>query len=433
LGELSEADFWGFEIEPADFDDGPALFEVPLDASAVVHVFVYLRELYATAATSFGGAGQRLAIWMGENLAWNCGVCVGGLGHTVRGYPFDVNMFQPTTTENEEQWNTSTHGHEFGHYVMRSYSKSPDEGGTHCLGATSRPGLGWSEGFASWFSLMYRDTPILFGKQGGTFFWFSVPARGGEDAMWPLPSPDGGLHQDIYELEITAMLWDIATALRTGDGDHANWAEDHGAFVAGLVSDRMKRYQEGRGYTVNRWEHVNCYPDTAPCDRELNFCVPVDVQETEYSRAVYPDYLDALRCRAQTLADEERQLAEAVANPPQERPLEAARVALEQAIRSASDPGGEEDETGYPYPIDEPPVCYENLGLTCLELDACRSPCGDNMECLEGCTMDAREDAIAAYAAVLTCFRDAQEDGCADNPCVQAFCAAQISACLTNN
>src|SRR5690606_34614971 len=102
--------------------------------------------------------------------------------------------------------------HELGHWVMSTYGRSPGEGGQHILGIPSHPGLAWSEGWATWFSSVVRDSLVYYDKQGGVFFWIDLGARaysGGQP--WLRPEARFGLEQLMDENEVARTLLALTT------------------------------------------------------------------------------------------------------------------------------------------------------------------------------------------------------------------------------
>jgi hypothetical protein len=113
------------------------------------------------------------------------------------------------TNSDEFDWAVVTH--EYGHYVMASYSRDDSPGGRHNLGDVVDPRLAWSEGWASFFGLaslngprdaeaVYVDSARDDGSNHGILFWFDS-----EENVSPFEDVPGYW----AELCVASTLWDI--------------------------------------------------------------------------------------------------------------------------------------------------------------------------------------------------------------------------------
>ncbi|MEZ4440499.1 MAG: hypothetical protein R3B72_15485 [Polyangiaceae bacterium] len=115
--------------------------------------------------------------------------------------------------ESPTMWAESVIGHEFGHWVMQSYTKSPGEGGVHFVDAASAPGLSYSEGFATFTGQAMLSNspsdnePIYFTKKSGTTFWVDISQNTWSGGALELPNPNGPVDQDINENVVASMFW----------------------------------------------------------------------------------------------------------------------------------------------------------------------------------------------------------------------------------
>ncbi|MFA6138065.1 MAG: hypothetical protein WC667_08265 [Sulfurimonas sp.] len=97
-------------------------------------------------------------------------------------------------------------GHEYGHFVMSSYSKSNSPGGGHTL-APSVPTLSWSEGWATFFSAAalnksyYVDTTAT-----GVGAYYSIESL---PSSITLGNTGGKLEGTLSEAVVSAVLWDL--------------------------------------------------------------------------------------------------------------------------------------------------------------------------------------------------------------------------------
>jgi hypothetical protein len=149
------------------------------------------------------------------------------------------------TQETPQQWAASVVLHEFGHYMMDAYSKSPHEGGRHSTIELERPTMAWSEGWASFYGQMTLQQPVYFDQQEGTAWWFDLSAPG---SRVPMPDPQGGMDQEMGELVDGAMLWHLWDPAPDGSSDES-WDQatvDPAVIWKAFTSARMLR--QDRGY-----------------------------------------------------------------------------------------------------------------------------------------------------------------------------------------
>lgn len=112
-------------------------------------------------------------------------------------------------------WSRTTINHEFGHWLMQSYSRSPGEGGVHYVDEASRPGLSYSEGWATFsgqtnISNSPADNdPIAFRKSNGTVFWVDLSKLTWSGGALELPDAEGPMDQYVNENVISAMMWSL--------------------------------------------------------------------------------------------------------------------------------------------------------------------------------------------------------------------------------
>ncbi len=222
-------------------------------------------------------------MWFQPGTTWSCGTCVARLPvrlfatTTYAGDSFENQGFFDGSTS-QSYWSDAVTAHEFGHWVMNSYSAPPSEGGRHVFGGHVYPGMAWSEGFATWFSSDVRSSSLYYDKQGGAFFWFDIGARryGPNTATvpWARPTVGAGLEQRIDENEVSAMMWGLRGAA----------GENSPAMYRALASARMQGPTFARGYTVHRWTRLDSLGD------------PIDAVRTSTPAPHFADFLDALVC-----------------------------------------------------------------------------------------------------------------------------------------
>ncbi|MBI5535569.1 MAG: hypothetical protein HY898_22755 [Deltaproteobacteria bacterium] len=109
----------------------------------------------------------------------------------------------------QTQWAKSVISHEFGHYVMHNNSLSPGEGGQHFVGQASKPGLAYSEAWATSFGQSNVSTPIYVDQQEGTVFWVDISKYTYSNGNLQKPDPAGPIDQNINENVAAGMIWKL--------------------------------------------------------------------------------------------------------------------------------------------------------------------------------------------------------------------------------
>ncbi len=243
------------------------------NGSGAANVFDWLDSIQKRSRATFGRWGLTSVAWVGMGTTWSCGACFARWSTTVRGTPFQSQVWMNGDSVDQGYWSDAVMAHEMGHWAMASHGRSPNEGGTHYVGVPTYPGQAWSEGWATFFGAEERGDPVYLDQQDGSMFWFSLGARsyGGYPA-WSRPSPSGGLLQMLDENDVAATLWDLS-----GKGASS------GPLLAALASPRMNTSPFLRGYTRHTWT------TTSPG-------VFVNVVDTGVSAPALPDFLDALTC-----------------------------------------------------------------------------------------------------------------------------------------
>ena len=126
---------------------------------------------------------------------------------------FDTSINISGSGQSPTHWAESVINHEFGHWAMQSYTRSPGEGGVHFVDFPSKPGLAYSEGFATFtgqanLSASPSDNePIYFTKKNGTTFWVDISDNTWSGGTLELPNASGPLDQDVNENVIASMFW----------------------------------------------------------------------------------------------------------------------------------------------------------------------------------------------------------------------------------
>jgi hypothetical protein len=274
---------WGWRWPANTFVSGDTLTITEAMGSGAARIFDYLRYAYQFARDQFARDGLKLVAWLQFGTSWSCGACMAQRPTTLFGsgsYPGERFAVQGYFDGSGAQgyWADPVTAHEFGHWMMGSYSASPSEGGRHRFGGHVYPGMAWSEGFATWFSSDVRNSSLYYDKQGSSFYWFDIAARqyapGISALPWERPVPSGGLEQTIDENEVAAMLWSIR------GGSTASSASMYRA----LASGRMQGPTFARGYRAWRWNMLDSFGD------------PLGAIRSSTPAPYLADFLDALLC-----------------------------------------------------------------------------------------------------------------------------------------
>ncbi len=255
------ATLWAWPRQSDRFVSGDTITITTAEGSGAARVFDYLRYVYGYAQEKFGRPGMTLVAWVQYGTRWNCGACMASspillFGNaTTPGINFDAQVWIDGGSLSQGYWSDAVTSHEFGHWVMNSFSARPTESGRHLLGSRVYPGMAWSEGFATWFSSDARGDTLYFDKQtnetgtGTNFLWFDIGSRRygtppSTPPAWTRPTASAGLVQRIDENEVAAMLW----AIRGGS------ASTIAAMYQALASPHMRGSPFARGYTAWDWE-----------------------------------------------------------------------------------------------------------------------------------------------------------------------------------
>ncbi len=243
-------------------------------------VYDYLRYAHSAAEYVSGKRGKSLVAWMQPNVSWDCGACYNGTYASVGTYSFASQIWIPMVAGDESYWSDAVTAHEVGHWAMDSLGRSPREGGTHFLNCATFPGQAWSEGWATLFSSMARDSTRYTDKQSGTYFWFDIGTRTSSGSLWPAPTPSAGLLQQIAENEVAGMGWRLTKPPPSTDSSRL---ESNARLLRALSSVRITASPFARGYRRHSWE-------ASPS------CSKSSVYEYSESVPMFADFLDALLC-----------------------------------------------------------------------------------------------------------------------------------------
>lgn len=272
---VGEGNIWSYALEAQDFKDFPAGSELRIteaEGAGAVQVFEDALLMFETARSDdyFGQEGLRLAIWVRPGVSWDCASCFFQWGARVKGWDFDAHIILGGGEDDPDYFDSPVTLHELGHWAMASHGGSPGEGGPHCRGVPARPGVAWSEGYATWHSSAVRGDPLYYDTGRSFFSWTDIAARtysGG--TAWPRPNAEDGLLQKVNETEISAMLWQLSET------------QSPRIVAEALMAPEMNESPFGRGYTRQVAISAGCDPK---------------VTDTGVSAPMLADFLDALRC-----------------------------------------------------------------------------------------------------------------------------------------
>lgn len=239
-----------------------------------------------------------MAVYWEPGNKWDCGNCfappqMGGAAvlydkanNLVDHYDSSINI--SGTDDTPSHWARTTINHEFGHWITASYSKSPGEGGPHFVDQASKPGLAYSEGWATFAGQSNLSNgpddpdPIAFRKSGGTSFWVDLEKIEWSGGGIELPDPNGPIDQLINENVVTSMMWSL-------------WASNRAYAPQGLGDVPM--------FTV------------LPSSRLVGNV------NRGYSKVDMVDYLDALECEGLASGDNVLNVTEPVGYPYDHQPI----------------------------------------------------------------------------------------------------------------
>ncbi len=248
-------------------------------SSGVLREFDWLNQIMNIAVSAWPTvAPAPLAVWMQENVTWDCGACQWNDDVKVVSNKFKENIAAGMTTLDEGYWSRAVYGHEFGHYAMDVWGKSVGEAGPHCFGSHYPPGLAFSEGWATWFSSSVRNSPVYYDKIRGSFDTFNIADRtysATTKAIWTRPTVKAGILQNMDENEVSAMMWTISRSSTSTPLYNA------------LASPRLTGDSlfSQRGYKVRNWK-------TDPEDN----CTAINITPSATQASMVADFFDAMIC-----------------------------------------------------------------------------------------------------------------------------------------
>lgn len=351
----ANARYWSWSKAVTSLANGGTTTIATTEGSGALHVFDLLQSIWQSSiANNQGRPGLPLSMWMGFGTEWSCGACFSESSGA-----FATSIWMPGASQDEGYWSDYTIAHELGHWQMKSYGTSPNEGGTHILTCATFPGQAWSEGYATWHSAAVRNQPLLEDKQQGGFFWFDIGSRTyfpNSSMPTTITGPGGtNLLAQIDENAVSAMLWYISNSRQTGTKEIFN-------AVSGA---HMNTTPWPRGYTRRTWDVGSG-------------CGKTNVVNTNQPSLHVADALDALSCGGS--------------------PAQSNRMPATTVLQTCSSPTSSSNGSYYPYPSASPlcraGFCYGcKAGTTCSPgnvATACGTggvqcvQCGSGQSCVNG-------------------------------------------------
>lgn len=153
-----------------------------------------------------------------------CGTCSngksGGPYHVKPGGVddvFDMAIWISGSAMNGQHWATSVVSHEMGHWSMHSFSRAPGEGGQHYVAGVTKPGLSYSEGWASAFGQWNESSPsegdwdpLYLDYRGDATYFVDLGKLAWNGGTLTGPGVDAKLDAPLNEFVIASLLFRLA-------------------------------------------------------------------------------------------------------------------------------------------------------------------------------------------------------------------------------
>jgi hypothetical protein len=348
------ARYWSWSKAASTLTNGGTITITTADGSGALNLYDMLQSVWTSSvANNQGKQGLTIAMWLGIGTEWSCGACFSEDNNLESG------IWMPGGSQDQGYWSDYTTAHELGHWQMRSYGTSPNEGGTHYIMCPTFPGQAWSEGYATWHSAAVRNVTELEDKQGGGFFWFDIARRTyfpDSSSAEAINGPGGtNLLAPIDENAVAAMLWTVSSSRPTGTRE----------IFQAVASQHMNTSPWPRGYYRHTW------------DVGAN-CSKTNVVTTNQPSVHLADLFDALSCGGS--------------------PAQSNRMPASTLLSTCSSPPTSTNGAYYPYPTTAP-VCRSGFCYGCKTGSTCNAgnvasacgtggvacvQCGSGQTCVNG-------------------------------------------------
>ena len=237
------------------------------DAEASGGLYLYQQMVQAyTDLTNLGivkdlSSVPSMAVAWSPGITWSCGSCfVNNMPTDIGKVTTQTTMYVGGATTEESAWGYPTLLHEFGHYVLATIYRDSTPGGSHNLSSPCDPQLAWSEGFATFYSMMIQSlrtgVPVSqywrVLKSGS--YWVDYAHLYEESGFGSIIAPkpslesDKGMKQDLGEAWVTYMLYNFWDGLDIPDPTLPG--DDVCLGTQGILSTlSSKRYMNFESYT----------------------------------------------------------------------------------------------------------------------------------------------------------------------------------------
>lgn len=220
--EANEYWAWGLDIPAGTTDMGTWIIGEN-DYSGALHIFSWIDYGLRRTADTISGDQMSLAVyWDPKAGTPTCGACFcgpacGGAQLQYGATPEETDYYDSwialggPPSDGSTEWARAVISHELGHWVMHNYSVSPGEGGPHYVNTPSKPGLAYSEAWATGFGCTNIESPKYVDEQSGSFFWVDISkyTYSGSSGSLSMPDPNGPIDQYVNENVGAGMIWKL--------------------------------------------------------------------------------------------------------------------------------------------------------------------------------------------------------------------------------
>lgn len=243
----SPFDVWSWNMTMGDFasTNDPGKMEdiiVSIDeASGGIYLYQQYKKAYeqlvSTGFVSSVEALPSMAVVWKPGMVWSCGSCFYNATKTeissnqTGKHVSDVTMQIGGASTDESAWGLPTLIHEFGHFVL-ALRRDDTPGNKHAISEASDPRLAWSEGWATFYSLMMQSIdagyPIYeyWRILGSGSYWldYSMLSERVEGLSYAIDRPsltsESGMKQYLSEAWVTHYIYDLWDGSDVEDSRH---------------------------------------------------------------------------------------------------------------------------------------------------------------------------------------------------------------------
>ena len=304
-------DVWSWNMTMGDFTSthDPGKMEDIIisleEASGGIYLYQQYKKAYEQLVTTgFANAVEELpsmaVIWK-PGMTWSCGSCYydtlpsaafGEISSNQTGkYKVESVMEIGGASKDESAWGTPTLLHEFGHFVL-ALRRDDTPGDRHVISKASDPRLAWSEGWATFYSLMSQSIDVghpvyeYWRILGSGSYWldYSMLNERVEGASYAIDRPslthESGMKQNLSEAWVTHFIYDIWDGSDVDDARHYQDNRYQPDPIAVPIADYWKALISERYRSANLFNYYN--------DDKTRL--------RNYKDADLVDFIDALLC-----------------------------------------------------------------------------------------------------------------------------------------